>query len=193
MADANFFSRASVLLLGSSLPFFRRGFYGGLNAYGLPPSTMDTLGSYGYGLSSLECLDRSSQCPYWASTGQCSTGGLYLSRICPQSCGSCLGFGSGLSNGLGAAISTALGSGLGAGLSAGLGSVFNGYNLYGIGGYSGYGTGIGEGLYGENALYGDSLLPYRGLRSGIYPFKYKPSSKTVTASESVKPKSPFKQ
>ena len=35
------------------------------------------------------CLDLSSQCPYWASTGQCASNPVVMQRTCMRSCGTC--------------------------------------------------------------------------------------------------------
>uniref|UniRef100_A0AC35TZ80 ShKT domain-containing protein n=1 Tax=Rhabditophanes sp. KR3021 TaxID=114890 RepID=A0AC35TZ80_9BILA len=55
----------------------------------LPPMGIadGSIGGSQLGGSSINCRDQSTQCSVWASTGQCSSQSLMMTRICPISCG----------------------------------------------------------------------------------------------------------
>uniref|UniRef100_A0AC34FWC3 ShKT domain-containing protein n=1 Tax=Panagrolaimus sp. ES5 TaxID=591445 RepID=A0AC34FWC3_9BILA len=119
-----------------------RGGYGG--GYGA---------GYGAGLNTAAglCRDRSPNCAYLVSVGECATNPLVTRTMCPISCGTGCNYAGGI------------GAGLGTGL--------------GLGGGLGYGT---MDSLADNSIYSSSLL-YNGLSpysSGIY--KREPRDKIVS-------------
>jgi hypothetical protein len=81
--------------LGSSYNPYATGLGYGLGSnYGIynpysPLSTASTYtsGLYGGGLGNTMCVDRSTDCAYYASSGQCATTPYVMRNLCPISCG----------------------------------------------------------------------------------------------------------
>ncbi|VDD96970.1 unnamed protein product [Enterobius vermicularis] len=166
------------------LPPLGYGSFG--DAYGLPPiMDMPPMGIGNIGSSSLltpsvDCIDRSADCPLWASTGQCLTAGGHIARLCPQSCGTCFGNGRSYNFGYGLNGIGRFGYGLGYNYN-------NDYLGLGLNSY-----GLGSGL-SDGSIFGSSFYPgLDGFRLPYlsYPLKYK-QSKSTRLDDQKKPKSPF--